>query len=69
MDTGKTGETGGRHSDAEYYADTMEKEKRTERLSSINMEKGVMVSALGDGLNRERGVFDTTALFVTGQGE
>lgn len=69
MEIGRAGEADERHSDAEFYADTMEEEKKAERLSAMNLEKGVMVNALGEGLNRERGVFDSTALFVTRQGE
>lgn len=69
MSIEKTGEADERHSDAGYYADTMEKEKKADGFSDMNLEKGLMVNALGGGLNRERGVFDATALFVTRQGE
>lgn len=59
----------GQRPEAEYYADTMEQEEQTRKHSSLNQEKGVFVNAFADGLNRERGVFDRTALFLTKQGE
>ncbi len=53
------------YSDMEFYADTMEQEKKNREMGSINTEKGIMVNELGKGLNRDQGVFDRTAIFQT----
>lgn len=49
----------------EFYADTMERETVTHSLTDINREQGIFSNAFAEGLNREKGIFDGTALFVT----
>jgi len=56
-------------SDNDYYADTMEHEEVKRKSEPLNHDKGIYVNEFADGLNREKGVFHKTALFVAGRGE
>lgn len=49
----------------EFYADTMEEETKKETSEAMNREMGIFGHAFADGLNREQGIFDKTALFKT----
>lgn len=51
----------------EFYADTMEQENVTRSLKDINREQGIFTNRFEGGLNREKGIFDETALFITKQ--
>lgn len=49
----------------DFYADTMEHEKVSKAFGDMNREKGIFVNQFEDGLNRNRGIFDSTAVFKT----
>lgn len=53
-----------RETETEFYADTLEWEKRSAALSALNRERGMFIGAFETGLNRERGVFHKTAVFA-----
>lgn len=53
--------------DTDFYADTMEQEKVLRSFSDLNYEKGIFVNAFAGGLNREKGIFDQKAIFVSKQ--
>lgn len=55
--------------ETDFYADTMEREETTKKSSSLNLEKGAFISGFEKGLNRDQGVFNSTALFFTHQEE
>lgn len=69
MNKGKQEENSKKESGEEFYADTMEIEKKRTKAWDFNAEKGVLVREFSDGLNQNRGVFANTAVFVTNQGE
>lgn len=52
-------------SDMDFYADTMEIEKKHDDVTFMNKQKGVFADSAFDGINRARSVFDTTAVFHT----
>ena len=53
----------------EFYSDTMELEKKKDDMLFLNKQKGVFVGEASDGLNRNKNIFDRTALFHVGTGE
>lgn len=55
--------------DMEFYSDTMELEKKKDDMLFLNKQKGVFVGEASDGLNRNKNIFDRTALFHVGTGE
>lgn len=54
-------------SDIEFYADTMEEEKTRAGFDFVNRQKSTFANSNDYGLNKERGVFNSTAIFHTGQ--
>ena len=56
-----------KNEDAEFYADTMEQDhKETEhRADFLNRQQSVFQSVYDKGLNRQKSVFDNTAIFRT----
>lgn len=55
--------------DWDFYADTMEREKKKRDAGALNDSRGVFVNAYEDGLNHSRSVFDKTAIFTTREGK
>lgn len=53
-------------SDMDFYADTMEMEKKHDDITFMNKQKSVFADSVFDGINKGRSVFDTTAVFHTG---
>lgn len=53
----------------DFYADTMEREEKVKKNYGLNREKGAFISGFEKGLNRDQGVFNSTALFFTHQEE
>ena len=53
-------------SDMDFYADTMEMEKKHDDITFMNKQKSVFADPVFDGINKGRSVFDTTAVFHTG---
>ena len=51
--------------DMEFYADTMEQEQKKQTGGSFNTEEGIMVQKFAQGINQDKGIFDSTALFRT----
>lgn len=51
--------------DIEFYADTMEQEQKKRTGGSFNQEEGVMVQKFARGINQDKGIFNSTALFKT----
>lgn len=49
----------------DFYADTMERENAISVLKDINREKGIFTNDYADGLNQEKGIFNSTAIFRT----
>ena len=50
----------------EFYADTMELEKKKDDFMFMNKEKGIFAEGVSDGINRDRSIFDKTAVFHVG---
>lgn len=55
--------------DTEFYADTLEQEESKQKQLPLNREEGILINKFAGGLNKNQGVFDSTALFLTKQGE
>ena len=51
--------------ETDFYADTMEHETKNQPFKDINCSKGIYTNKFEDGLNREQGIFEKTALFIT----
>ena len=51
--------------ETDFYADTMEHEKKTEAFTDINRDKGIFANKFATGLNCDEGIFDKTAIFKT----
>lgn len=51
--------------DIEFYADTMEEEKTRAGFDFVNRSKSAFATSNEQGLNRERGIFNSTAVFNT----
>ena len=47
----------------EFYADTMDMERATRELEDFNSQRGIFQNAYAKGLNKEEGVFNSTAIF------
>lgn len=56
-------------SDLDFYADTMELEKTKRALDDMNCQKGLFVNDYSTGLNNDKGIFNSTAVFHTTSGE
>lgn len=52
-----------------FFADTMEEERKIRSLSDLNREKGIFTNAFADGLNRDEGIFNKTAIFKVKRGK
>ncbi|MGN0413105.1 MAG: hypothetical protein ACI4FV_08715 [Lachnospiraceae bacterium] len=52
-------------SDMDFYADTMELEKTKKSFDDMNCQKGLFVNDYSTGLNNDKGVFNSTAIFKT----
>ena len=47
----------------EFYADTMEEETKRGSIEFMNKNKSAFESSTANGINKSRGVFDSTAIF------
>ena len=56
-------------SDLDFYADTMELEKTKKALDDMNCQKGLFVNDYSTGLNNDKGIFNSTAVFHTMSGD
>lgn len=65
MKQGNQVQTSEKKPEEEHYADTMEMEKKRQKASDFNEDRGLLVNAFSEGLNRNRGVFAGTAIFLT----
>lgn len=52
-------------SDADFYADTMEMEKKKKASEDFNCQKSVYENSYSKGLNNNGGVFNSSAIFKT----
>ena len=53
------------NSDVDFYADTMEMEKKKTVSEDFNCQKGVFENTYSKGLNNNGGVFNSSAIFKT----
>lgn len=51
--------------DIDFFADTMEQERITKALGDFNCQRGIFENAYAKGLNKEEGIFNSTAIFKT----